>query len=369
MEKETLTEAVKKSAFLAKSPFEYSKLSFSEPYLIEMDLKEEKEELILTYKLEGYTCMSQLGQEDILTVLAVLMNVEALRLGLEVYQFSLNPENLYYDINREIRAKVRDIYPVGYGFQQEEFLDDYKALAGFALQKKYSFEDFQKGGKRLLSKTPFLNKIREALTPEEVKAILKEEYMHIEKDRREKKVLLNTSVFRGMQMGLILLGVVCIASVGYLGYRLLKEDPYKNAVIAAGDAYIESDYVGCIDAMRGIDVSAMELHQKYILANAYVRSENLTQEQKTNILETLSLKDTQVRLEYWIYLGRGDTKQAEDIAMQQSDDQLLLYAYMKEKSAIEADTSITGEEKNKRLEEISSKMEPLMEQYDTTEEN
>ncbi|MEG0722527.1 MAG: type VII secretion protein EssB/YukC, partial [Lachnospiraceae bacterium] len=175
-------------------------------------------------------------------------------------------------------------------------------------------------------------------------------------------------VYRGMKVGLIILAVLCVISAVYLGYRFLKEDPYKSAVIAADNAYIEADYVGCIDAMRDVKVSDMELHQKYILANAYVRSENLTQEQKTNILETLSIKEAPVRLEYWIYLGRGDASQAEDIAMQQSDDQLLLYAYMKEKSAIESDTAITGEEKTQKLEDISSKMKPLMDQYDKTEE-
>ena len=73
-------------------------------------------------------------------------------------------------------------------------------------------------------------------------------------------------------------------------------------------------------------------------------------------------------LEYWIYLGRGDTEQAVDIAMRQSDNQLLLYAYMKQKAAVEADKILSGEEKGEQLEALESKMEPLIEQYEAEEE-
>lgn len=368
MEMTATIEIGKKSAFSAKTPYEYRKLSFPKPYLISMSMEEEKEELVLTYETENLTCMAELKQEDMLTILAVLMNIEEMQQGLQEYSYSMEPNNLYYDINRKVRAKIRDIYPSGRGFDKDEFLDDYKALVGFALQKRYSYEDFKKGGKRLLTKHPFLSKIKGAVTPEEIRQLLYEEYNRIETERKEKKLLIGRKTYRTMQTGLVILILLFCGMTGYLGYNLIKEQPYKNAVIAADDAYIAADYVGCIDAMREVAVADMERTQKYILATSYVRSENLSQEQKTNILETLSLNETPVRLEYWIYLGRGDTEQAEDIAMQQSDDQLLLYAYMKEKSAIETDSSISGAEKTQQLEEISSKMEPLMEQFDTTEE-
>ena len=60
--------------------------------------------------------------------------------------------------------------------------------------------------------------------------------------------------------------------------------------------------------------------------------------------------------------------EAIDIAMQQSDDEMLLYAYIKQKSMIETDSSLSGEEKTQELEKIAQKMQPLMEKYDTEEE-
>lgn len=74
-------------------------------------------------------------------------------------------------------------------------------------------------------------------------------------------------------------------------------------------------------------------------------------------------------LEYWIHLGRMEVKEAENMAMQLSDDELLLYAYMKEKDQVESDTDLGGEEKESRLEEIQSKIDSLAEKYNTETDN
>lgn len=158
-----------------------------------------------------------------------------------------------------------------------------------------------------------------------------------------------------------ILGVVLLGTVGYIGNDRIVKEPYQRAVIELSDAYVQSDYVTCIDCMRDVKVQKMTAPQKFMLANAYVRSENLTQEQKDNILAKMTLNDTESKLDYWIYLGRSDTEQAADIALRLSDDQLLLYAYMKEKAITEENTELTGAEKSDKLNEITKKMEPLME--------
>ncbi len=365
---ENYTERMKKSVYIAKSSYEYKKLVFPRPYLLDMSLEEDKEELQLSYDLERKQSVSQVREEDTLTVLKVLMNIKELQQGLQEYNFSLNPQNLYYDLNTKVYAKVRDVYPAGDGFDEQRFLEDYRALIGFALQKKYSYEDFRQGGKRLLEKDVLQNKIYHTQNASEIYDVLFEEYERIKDEQEQNKVLIKKKLYQKMKAAIIILGVLTAVSFAGAGYWMLSLNPYQKAILAADNAYIEGDYVKCIDFMKKIDVTSMESHQKYILATAYVKSENLTQEQKNNILETISLKAAPERLEYWIYLGRNQTEEAINVAMQQSDNQLLLYAYMKEKSLTEADTSLSGDEKAKKLEEISSKMEPLIEQYNTEDE-
>lgn len=363
-----MKETVKKSIFVAKTRYDYKKLTFTEPFLIRVELEEEKEDLVFTYDVENKKQMSDIREEDRLTVLAVLMSLSELKQGKEKYHFNMDPANLYYDLNNRVTAKQRDIYAEGCGFDEAGFLEDYKALSGFALQNKYSFADYRQGGIKLLSKSKLQESIREAISVADIQKALTDEYNLVKQERKEKKILLNKGSYRGFQIAAGIFGVLCIAAAIFIGYRLLKADPYNKAVIAADNAYIEQNYVECIDAMKGIQVTDLEKHQKYILANSYIHSENLTKEQKTNVLENISLNETQARLDYWIYLGRGDTDNAIDIALQQSDDQLLLYAYMKKKSLVEDDTALTGEEKSQQLSQLDSKMQPLMEKYNTEEE-
>lgn len=49
--------------------------------------------------------------------------------------------------------------------------------------------------------------------------------------------------------------------------------------------------------------------------------------QKKNTISALSLETNEKVLDYWIALGRLQTEEAENIAQQVSDNDLLLYAY------------------------------------------
>ena len=222
---------------------------------------------------------------------------------------------------------------------------------------------------QLLGKEGVLGQVQSGTTVEDIQKILCEEYERIKKDRREKKVLIPKNKVTTLKVTAAVLGFVLFGTVGYIGYDRIAKEPYQRAVIELSDAYVQSDYVACIDCMRNVKVQNMTAPQKFMLANAYVRSENLTQEQKDNILAKMTLNDTESKLDYWIYLGRSDTEQAADIALRLSDDQLLLYAYMKEKAITEENTELTGAEKSDKLNEITKRMEPLMEKYETEDQN
>ena len=105
-----------------------------------------------------------------------------------------------------------------------------------------------------------------------------------------------------------------------------------------------------------------------MLAVAYIKCEDLTAEQKNNILDRLVPDGDERVMEYWICLGRENVEEAENIAMQCSDNEMLLYAYLKEKQLLELNTEMSGEEKGAALENLQNKIDSLAEQY-TTEED
>ena len=48
-----------------------------------------------------------------------------------------------------------------------------------------------------------------------------------------------------------------------------------------------------------------------------------------------------------------------------SNDQLLFYAYLKERAVVENDSALTGQEKNERLSALENKLKPLEEEFST----
>lgn len=60
----------------------------------------------------------------------------------------MQPQNLFYDLHGSVKAKSRDVLSASTD-REEQFLNAYKAVIGYALQNKYTFEDYLRGGMQL----------------------------------------------------------------------------------------------------------------------------------------------------------------------------------------------------------------------------
>lgn len=362
------SETIMKSVICASGYFDFEKLRYSRPQFLDCRIEEEKEEVVFYYDVQEKRSFMKMREEKKTDRLKALLEIKKLEGVFGEYHFELRPENLYYDRNYRVFVKSRDLFERGMAGDEKEFLAQYKALVGYALQKKYSFEDYLKGGSDLYQKNAFLKAAAEAASVEELYGLLEEEYRRLYDIVTNKKVEVNKSWYR-LSSWCIAAAIVLIAAAGavliYLSFVLL---PRKNAMMDAAASYLDGNYVKVIDDLRDIDMKYLDQHQKYILAVSYVRSESLTPEQKENILLTITVDGEEKIKDYWIYLGRLDTLEAENVAMQRSDDELLLYAYMTEKAILEKNTEISGEEKAARLSELEKKIEELAEQYEEEED-
>lgn len=358
---------VRKSALTAKNTYDYKKLTYDRNGFLKCTIDEEKEELHISYDIADKIPFADIRKEPETVRLTILLDVLHLMEAGETYKFSLAPENLYYDIQGRVYVMERDVYEPGTKFLEEVFFEAYKALIGYSLQDKYSYEDYLQGGMELLKKDTFLNKVYEKETLWEAAECLKEEYETIKAWKAANCMEVDKKKWKRTQVLLAAFFVLFLGAGIGLSYYLFYKEPYNQAVIEADNAYLEKDYLGTIDALAEISISRMELHQKYMLAVSFVRTESLTDAQKDNILANVSLNGNVKYMEYWIYLGRLQVTEAEDIAMQMSDNQLLLFAYLKEKYLIENDASLSGEEKTAMLSDMEEKIEALASQYQTEE--
>ena len=360
----TVKETIRKSKLTASNEFEYKKLTRAQEGFLNCSMEEEKESLIMTYEVKNLLPWAQIRREKKELIFSALIDAGKLAQRAQMYRFTLAPENLYYDIQGRVYVKTRDVYGAD-GYSREEFLREYRSLIGCTLIKRYKFEDYDKGGQDLLAEDKFLSGILECADVGQILDKLHEEYFRYKEIHRERFMEVSRARNRGNRIALVITGVLAAVGVAFLGWLFLWERPYKEAVIAANEAYLQSDYNGTVEAMREVEVGRMNVYQKYILAYSCVRCESFSDGNMRNILNTISLKGDEKIMEYWIYINRLDTEKAADIAMQESSNQLLFYAYIKEKAVIENDASLSGQEKNERLSAIEGKLKPLEEEFST----
>ncbi len=351
----------------AKDEYDYYRISKGNGIFLPCKFEFENEMAVIAYNIEGKEEFTKILKEDRLTKLKALIDIGNFKEYWKRYVFPITPENLYYDMYGKVFVMFRDIRDLEDYYGDKCFLEQYKALIGCTLSEKYSYEDYFQGGLDLLKKDKFLNKIAEAESWEEVTAVLIREEERVRLYNREKRIEVNRSSYRFKKvmtiLSFILIGVLGIFS----GYYLLWIKPYDEGVIKAQNAYLDMDYTGVIEHLQPISPKRMDNYQKYILATSYVKSESLTDEQKTNILTSVEINRNEKILDYWISIGRLDVKNAENIAQQISDDQLLLYAYLKEKYVLEADVEISGEEKTTQLKTLDDKIKSLAGEENTGE--
>ena len=62
-------------------------------------------------------------------------------------------------------------------------------------------------------------------------------------------------------------------------------------------------------------------------------------------------------LSYWIYIGRGEAEKAIDLARLMEDGEIITYGLLKRREEIQAESNLTGEEKEQIFKEIDDEVE------------
>lgn len=364
---EQVTITSKKSGMVAKSE-DYSKLSERHTYCLPCEIEEMEEEINLIYDTRHVKSFVLLKKDDKLRQILVLRNVYILEELRQEYDFSMAPENLYYDLKGNVYILHKDLISKDYSEKQNHFLEEYKSLIGATLQQRYSYEDYLKGGQSLLKKESFLKEIYEMDAVEGIMTHLENYYDEILEQKEKHNIEVKRSAYRNKNICIVIFSILSAVLIGILCYVYLYKLKEQDTIIEIYGDYLMEDYVSIIDESQKINISNLNGKQKYVLAVAYVKGENLTAEQKNNILNSILLGGDEKIMDYWIYLGKGNVSEAENIALQYSNDEMLLYAYLKEKQMLESNTELTGEEKSAALSELQNKIDALADTYTTEEE-
>lgn len=349
---------IRKSNFNASKEFDFYQLTRQSSSLIGCNVLRGEDEYTFDFKVDNAKPFNEIINCKLIFKYLALMNLKDLMYVAQELKFEINSENIYYDINMVPKVLVRDIYHES-KYDEEHFLNAYKSMIGFVLNPKYTFNDYYQGGGKLLAKSKITSKYSNIDNVDALYSVLVEEYLKLEEIMQTKQIEIDKKKYRGMKIYQRLSIAVIVALVAITGNYLFNVVPEKTSKIAASDSFIKQEYIKTLEEFRNVAIDKLSNINKYVYAVSYIKTDALSAEQKNNILAGVSPTSNEKILDYWIKLDRGQVTDAIDLAKQLGSKEYTLYGYMKYKQQVESDSSISGEEREKQLKEIESKIEEL----------
>jgi type VII secretion protein EssB len=356
---ENMEIRVQRADMEAKTIYDFKRLEHGTVAMLPMTIEEEKETLLLCFDMEGMHSITEVQKMEKLQKLELILQVAELEKDYMRFEFQLSPENLYYDRLNRVKIKFRDITT---GLYEEQFLKLYQALIGYIMDGSRPYEDYLSGGKELLKDQKEVVTLLSAETLEEEISLLQTLYENYKKEETILKIKVDKKKYKKMNIYGIVSSVLLVVLFGAVVYGYFWHIPRQDKIVEANDAYLQKDYIRVIDSLKDFEIGQMERAQKYILATAYIQGESVdsfSTKDKEVILSKINYQSNEGIFDYWIHLGRMEVKEAENLALQMSDDQLLLYAYLQELSRIEEDQEMSGEEKSSKKQDLMKKVEEL----------
>lgn len=372
MNEDKIEEVIKISDLKAKKNSEINRIAYKNEYLISCEIDIKEEDVNFIYDLNDLQILSKIKETRMIEKLRVAINISNVLSIIDEYSFTLEPNNLYYDYNCNVKVLNRDIRLEEEIIDYKDVLLQYKSLIGYLFNEQYLYNDFYNGGVDLIKANKKTEKYLLMDTIEEIKKELLQDLKKQEKDDKENYVEIKSRDFKIKKYSIRIMAMIILGLTIYVVYSAAFLNPFNKNVIKANNYYTAKDYEGvikCIEKTRGLK---LDKESKYKLAYSYIISENLSDTQKRNIFVNLNEKSDENILDYWIALGKTKYDDAIDLGKKVQDNQLILYALLHKDKFIQDNNKISGEEKQKQQETLKSEIDKLTKELsgnDTFETN
>lgn len=334
-----------------------SYLTYADRHLVPCSITEDEDSFSLCFDTNGLIALNEAKYSDLDSLLFLANCSDLLELGSR-YTFSIHPDNIYVDRNRIPSILNRDLGIV----DEESFVKQYKALISSVVNDKYSYEDYLNGGLDLMDKDKFLAQIKEMTDTASILSKLMELYEEKKLYKEEHFELVRKGSNKHTKILLPIVSILLLASVVFSVYVMVFKIPLQEKLIDANAAYLNNDYIGVENILLDVSIDKLPYSTKYILATSYIKSADLSQEEKQNELNLITPRTDEVIFDYWIHIGRMEFEDAIDDAQRLNSDSHLYYAYLCYRDYVETDRNLTGEEKTALLSSLDEKINSIAQQ-------
>ncbi|MFH0372418.1 type VII secretion protein EssB [Streptococcus sp. A22] len=332
-------------------------LDLHHPQFLQQEMTVDEDTVHFTYHLDAFgQTFEDMKEKEFSEKLRLSLNVLELKQALKLpITFFVHPSSVF--ITKDGRAKIAyRAIPEKMVPQTLDVADLLKQFKSYilALFTEHDFMDLYNGALDVVPVPEFLDTIRKAEDMDSLEGLLQGYFQ--DKLEEEKATLTRVSRAKHRLYRYATIWLSAIASLLLLPliYLVFIHNPFKEKMLDADTAFIKVDYPGVISELERVEVSSLPYTQKYTLAYAYIQGFDLSNEQRSVILNNVTLKSDEQYLDYWIEIGRGNSQEALDLAKRLDDSDLILYALYQQMEQVRENTTLSGEERETTLDELKA---------------
>lgn len=333
-------------------------IMYSKKYLLNCELKVSTlENIQLEFDSKNHINLD--SERQVLNKLEKLRIVYDLSLKIQnekYLEYSLDPKNLFLD--RSLNAKIFERKISKEENIKEIQLKRIKALLG-SLFLKASYDKLLANGLHQMSKKKTLKEYYDANTMEQFIDTLNYDILELKKIYSKEKILVDSYKYDNLKRKRIGLKVFTVFLCIVIIWELLYMTPFKNSEKNAYIAYAKDDYTAVIDSISGYKTKRLTNDDKLILCISTIKTENLTDDQKNNILVGINTETDEDVLDYWIYIGQGNYDEAYNLSLSIGDIDLQEYALIRKLDTIKNDDTLDSETRSSQMTTLQGQIDAI----------
>ncbi|MFJ7680084.1 type VII secretion protein EssB [Peribacillus sp. NPDC097206] len=275
------------------------------------------------------------------------------------------PENLVFDRSFTpyfLHYGVKESLPP-YEENANQLFQETKATIAALVDSQYTFDQYL-----LYHKTLKLSKETQSILAEEtwegLILYVQNQIEFLEKEHKtfvhipEKKWKMERYTLWGI-------GIILVPLLFFTIYTLFFSQPRQEAYVESGENFLKQEYSQVIDRLEHFNPEKMPYVVQYELSKSYVTTHgSLMDFQKENILKAITLQTDSQYLLYWIYIGRGISEDAINLARIMEDRELIMYGLLTQKEQIKSNEDLSGEEKETQVKEVDTELKEYKKEMD-----
>ncbi|MBD0407708.1 type VII secretion protein EssB [Bacillus sp. 1021] len=263
-----------------------------------------------------------------------------------VFDKALTPYFLHYGVKESLPPYEED---------RERVLKELKACAALAADGAFTFEEYLKY-KETLQFSPEVKSVLEAETFEDLEETILTVIDSLEA-RDKTYIKLPKKKWKIQRYAGLALAVLLVPALLYSLYALFFAQPKQEAITESNRYFLNQQYSKVIDTLAKYDAESLPESVQYELASSYVAVEKLSEEQRKNIGNLVTLQSDPKHFLYWIDIGRGENEEAINIGRNLEYNPYIWLGLTKYKQQLLADDSMKDDEKQKELDAVESELE------------